>query len=97
MRRSVSVIVCALFAVATLSTPALAQDGDDDIREIDGKRFKIQYKKKEVIDFEDVLIQGELKKPQGAYLLNRKKSDFSDMIEERAHFKRELINSLDKI
>ena len=67
------------------------------MQEIDGKKVRVVYKKKEEINFDDVLIQGELKKPQGAYLLNRKKSDFSDMIEERAHFKIELRDSLDEI
>ena len=99
MRRLTSLLIVFAVALAT-STVAFAQgegDGDGELREIDGKRVRVQYKKKEVIDFDDVLIQGELKKPQGAYLLNRKKSDFSAMIEERAHFKRELVDALDKI
>ncbi|HVO31160.1 MAG TPA: hypothetical protein VMV18_10500 [bacterium] len=95
-------VVAALFAIAA-ATPALtawAQSGETtegEVTEIDGKKVRVVYKKKEEINFDDVLIQGELKKPQGAYLLNRKKSDFSDMIEERAHFKVELRNSLDDI
>ena len=96
MRHLMSLLI--VFAVAMGVSAALAQGADEgEIREIDGKRVRIQYKKKEVIDFDDVLIQGELRKPQGAYLLNRKKSDFSAMIEERAHFKRELVDTLDKI
>lgn len=93
-------IVAALFtlAVAAPAVQAFAQDTTEgEMTEIDGKKVRIVYKKKEEINFDDVLIQGELKKPQGAYLLNRKKSDFSDMIEERAHFKVELRNSLDDI
>ena len=94
MRRVFSIVFVAGLTLG-FAFPALAQDGE--VREIDGKRVRVEYKKKEVIDFDDVLIQGELKKPQGAYLLNRKKSDFSDMIQERAHFKRELVDALDKI
>jgi len=94
------IVVVALFALS-LAAPvaqAFAQDTTDgEMTEIDGKKVRVVYKKKEEINFDDVLIQGELKKPQGAYLLNRKKSDFSDMIEERAHFKVELRNSLDDI
>ena len=94
-----SLLVAALFA---LSFPVAAIAADDDttageVQEIDGKKVRVVYKKKEEINFDDVLIQGELKKPQGAYLLNRKKSDFSDMIDERAHFKLELKKSLDEI
>lgn len=95
-------VVAALFAIAA-ATPALqawaqsSETTEGEVTEIDGKKVRVVYKKKEEINFDDVLIQGELKKPQGAYLLNRKKSDFSDMIEERAHFKVELRNSLDDI
>ena len=93
-------VVAALFTL-TFAAPlsrALAQDTTaGEMTEIDGKKVRVVYKKKEEINFDDVLIQGDLKKPQGAYLLNRKKSDFSDMIEERAHFKVELRGSLDDI
>ena len=97
-------VVAALFAFSTAlpAVTAFAQAGGGDttegeMQEIDGKKVRVVYKKKEEINFDDVLIQGELKKPQGAYLLNRKKSDFSDMIEERSHFKVELRSSLDDI
>jgi hypothetical protein len=95
-------LIAALFAFSTLApvATAFAQAGETtegEMQEIDGKKVRVVYKKKEEINFDDVLIQGELKKPQGAYLLNRKKSDFSDMIEERAHFKVELRSSLDDI
>lgn len=90
----------ALLLALSLPVGALAADDettDGEVTEIDGKKVRVVYKKKEEINFDDVLIQGELKKPQGAYLLNRKKSDFSDMIDERAHFKLELKKSLDEI
>ena len=92
-----SVFAALLFAVS-LPLPAFAQElTEGEVQEIDGKRVRIVYKKKEEINFDDVLIQGELKKPQGAYLLNRKKSNFSDMIDERADFKLELRKSLNEI
>ena len=92
--------ICAVLLALSFPVAALAADDDvteGETQEIDGKRVRVVYKKKEEINFDDVLIQGELKKPQGAYLLNRKKSDFSDMIDERAHFKLELKKSLDEI
>lgn len=97
MKRS---MLCAMLFAFSFPLSAFAADGElteGEMQEIDGKRVRIVYKKKEEINFDDVLIQGELKKPQGAYLLNRKKSDFSDMIDERAHFKLELKKSLDEI
>lgn len=97
MKRS---LLAVLFALS-VSFPVAAVADDEttagEVQEIDGKRVRVVYKRKEEINFDDVLIQGELKKPQGAYLLNRKKSDFSDMIDERAHFKLELKKSLDEI
>ena len=97
MKRST---LCALLLALSLPVAGFAADDDvteGETQEIDGKKVRVVYKKKEEINFDDVLIQGELKKPQGAYLLNRKKSDFSDMIDERAHFKLELKKSLDEI
>lgn len=97
MKRST---LCALLLALSVAPSAFAADDDvteGEVTEIDGKKVRVVYKKKEEINFDDVLIQGELKKPQGAYLLNRKKSDFSDMIDERAHFKLELKKSLDEI
>lgn len=94
-------VLAALFlATAAPSMAAYAQSSDTtagEVQEIDGKKVRVVYKKKEEINFDDVLIQGELKKPQGAYLLNRRKSDFSDMIEERSNFRKELHDSLDDI
>jgi hypothetical protein len=101
MNRRILIAALSSLMLAGTAATVYAQSGGDttegEMQEIDGKRVKVVYKKKEEINFDDVLIQGELKKPQGAYLLNRKKSDFSDMIEERAHFKVELRQSLDDI
>ena len=92
-------LTACLFSLSLASpSAAFAQETTEgEVQEIDGKKVRVVYKKKEEINFDDVLIQGELKKPQGAYLLNRKKSDFSDMIQEREHFKKELMDSLDDI
>src|SRR5437763_1515358 len=95
-------ILAALSALTLAGGFAATAHAEDDTtageeQTIDGKKVKVVYKKKEEINFDDVLIQGKLKKPQCAYLLNRKKSDFDDMIEERAHFKAELKSSLDDI
>ena len=95
-----STLRALLLALALVPGASWAADDDvteGEMTEIDGKKVRVVYKKKEEINFDDVLIQGELKKPQGAYLLNRKKSDFSDMIDERSHFRLELKKSLDEI
>jgi len=47
---------------------------------------KVIYKQKTEIDFEGVEIDGELVKPQGALLLDRKRAQFNSMIKLRTDF-----------
>ncbi|EAU63781.1 hypothetical protein [Stigmatella aurantiaca] len=90
MRRLASVVVLALVGAA----PALAQDNEVKIiQEAD----KTVYRKKTVIDFTDVTVEGELTKPEGSYLLNRKKTDFQSLIKVRDNFNPELQKSVDNL
>ena len=58
---------------------------------------KTVFKKKTIIDFSDVTIQGELTKPEGSYLLNRKKTKFNSLLKIRGNFLPELLNSIDNL
>ena len=58
---------------------------------------KVEYKKKTIIVFSDVTIQGELTKPEGSYLLNRKKTSFRTLLKIRGDFLPELVNSIDSL
>ena len=69
--------IATVLALGTLSSTALAQDGDR----------KVIYKQKTEIDFEGLEVAGELVKPQGALLLDRK----------RANFNQEMAQSVDEI
>ncbi len=89
MKRLITGSIVALALMAGGS--AFAQD--DVVREAD----KTEYKNKTVIDFSDVTIQGELTKPEGSYLLNRKKTKFKTMLKLRANFLPELFNSTDSL
>lgn len=93
MRRLIAALVLGL-GVA-IAAPAFAQEeGDGDVvKETD----KVEFKKKTVIDFSDVTIQGELTKPEGSYLLNRKKTKFKTLLKIRANFLPELFNSTDNL
>lgn len=82
----------ALMAGLLVSGQAMAQE-DTIIREAD----KTVYKKTTIIDFSDVTIQGELTKPEGSYLLNRKKTNFKSLLKARANYIRELEMSLDNL
>lgn len=77
--------------LAIAAAPALAQD--TVIQQAD----QTVYKKKTVIDFSDVTIQGELTKPQGSYLLNRRKTRFRSLLKSRTNFLPELLNSTDSL
>ena len=66
---------------------ALAQDEDRTVT----------YKKKTEIDFEGVDISGELVKPQGALLLDRKRASFNPLIKLRADFNPEMSSSVSEI
>jgi hypothetical protein len=87
-----------LIALALLSTSlafsgvAFAQE-DKVVTEAD----KTVFKKKTIIDFSDVTIQGELTKPEGSYVLNRKKTSFKSLLKIRANFLPELFNSTDNL
>jgi hypothetical protein len=80
-----------LVAFATLgATSAIAQEVDDSDR-------KIVYKARTEIDFEGVDVAGELQKPQGALLLDRKKGSFNPLIRLREEFNVEMENSVNYI
>ena len=81
----------SIFAALALSGTAMAQDRV--IRQAD----RTSYKAKTVIDFSDVSITGELTKPQGAYLLNRRKTRFTSLLKLRGNFLPELVNSTDEL
>jgi hypothetical protein len=78
--------VAALLVVAT-ALPAVAQSEEAGVR----------YASKTVIDFNDVTLEGELTKPEGAYLLDRKRTKFRSLISLRTEFLSELQSSVDNL
>jgi hypothetical protein len=89
----------AFALVAILALPALAQDkkaeekGPRVIQEAD----KVVVRKRTVIDFNDVTVEGELTKPEGSYLMNRNKTRFKSLIRLRDNFNPELQKSADNL
>jgi len=86
MSRFLTSLLAALIAVA-FAAPAMAQDEGDNVR----------YKKKTEIDFEDVGVDGELKKPHGAYLLDKRQSTFNPLIRLKEDFNDEMIESVNQV
>ena len=58
---------------------------------------KVVYKQRTEIDFEGVEIAGELVKPQGSLILDRKHAKFNPMIWVRTDFDDEMDKSVDEI
>lgn len=58
---------------------------------------KVIYKERTEIDFEGVEIAGELVRPQGSLVLERKKAQFNSMIKLRTDFDDEMDKSVHEI
>ena len=61
------------------------------------KEPEIVYKKQTEIDFEALELEGELVKPQGALLLERRKAHFNPLIKLRKDFNLEMSQSVEDI
>ena len=90
MTRSLIARLSIVATAALFSGAALAQDDSADSR-------KVQYKAKTEIDFEGLDVAGELVKPQGALLLDRKRASFNPLIRLRTDFDDEMKESVDEI
>ena len=83
-----ALIVLSLLA----AVPAGAADAPKGVKVVQ-EPDKIVVRKKTVVDFNDVTVEGELTKPEGSYLLNRNKTRFQSLIRLRDNFDPELQKS----
>src|SRR5258708_34448153 len=85
-----ALLIASLLPLAALaeekSAPKVIQQAD-----------KVVVRKRTVIDFNDVTVEGELTKPEGSYLLNRNKTRFQSLIRLRDNFNPELQKSADNL
>jgi hypothetical protein len=81
-----------MILLTLLITPSLAMADDEKAEEP-----KVVYKAKTEIDFEGVEVQGELVRPQGSLLLERKRAQFNSMIKLRTDFDDEMDKSVDEV
>jgi len=58
---------------------------------------KVVYKQRTEIDFEGVEVQGQLVKPQGSLILDRRSANFNPLIKLRTDFDDEMEKSVDEI
>ena len=66
-------------------------------QEVDEQGRTVIYKQKTEIDFEGLEMTGELVKPQGALLLDRKRASFNPLIRLRTDFNEEMAESVDEV
>jgi len=69
---------------------AFGQDSDDSGR-------SVKYKARTEIDFEGVDVSGELVKPSGSLLLDRRKANFNPLIQLRENFNPEMRESINEV
>jgi len=87
MKRALTTILSLALGLTFAAPVALAQGDEPEVR----------YRKKTEIDFEDVSIDGELKKPHGAYLLDKRQSSFNPLILLKENFSQEMIDSVNQV
>lgn len=77
------VLLLSILAIAQVAfvAPAMAQE--------------VKYRQKTIIDFDDVLLEGTLKKPTGAYITERRELTFKTLIRTRTNFEQEMFRSVD--
>ena len=88
MRHLVSGLVVAAFLVGVIGTSAVYAQGEAP---------NVTYKKKTVYDFDDDVVEGELMRPDGELIGERKKSKHSSLIKIRLNFIPEMLKSAEDI
>lgn len=71
---------------ASMASTAFAQD-----------EGQVKYRERTEIDFEGVDVSGELVKPAGGLILDRKKAEFNPLIRLREDFNPEMKQSIDEV
>ncbi len=91
--------ILALLLSTLAVGPLVAQEEPDDdaVNVVDEGGKKVLYKAKTEISFEGVDVEGEIKKPTGSYLLERRKAKFSSLIKFRTDFDKEMLRSVHEI
>lgn len=85
-------ILAAAVALVTTSIAPMAM-AQDVIQEAD----RVVYKKRTIVDFNDVTLEGELAKPEGSYMHSHRTARFNTLINYRTSFADELQKSVDNL
>lgn len=86
--RNILLTTMTALTLAMVSNIAMAQEAEEP---------NVVYQSRTEIDFEGVSVDGELVKPQGAFLLDRKRASFNPLIKLRLDFDDEMSQSVDEV
>lgn len=67
----------------------LRNSADGNIVREEGKM--VLYKKRNVVDFDDALIEGEVKNPNEFYFVHRPEEKFGSLVKKRRNFHKEML------
>lgn len=94
---AVKLLILAALATSIFNLGAVAFAEDAAKAEKSAAKSGSGDKKKTNIDFEDELVEGELKKPELFYLLQKKQFNFKRLIKLREDFLPEMRRDADEI
>lgn len=95
--KAVKLIVLVMFSTLLFGLGANVSAQEEKPPQKAEKSSKGGDKKKTNIDFEDELVEGELKKPELFYLLQKKQFNFKRLIKLREDFLPEMRRDADEI
>ena len=90
------VLIAGLPAAVLGALAASAAEKPQSVRVVQ-QPDRVIVRKRTVVDFGDVTVEGELIKPEGSYVLNRNKTRFEPLIQLRDDFDAELRKSADNL
>ncbi len=89
-------VICVLMSSLLISlwlTLGLAEDATSTPSSGGGAKTKVVYREKSYYDFEDSLINGNLRKPDGSFIFRKNQSTFSSALNLKRSFIPELRES----
>lgn len=71
------------------AAPTTIERREGNIIREEGKM--VMYKKRNVVDFDDALIEGEVKNPSEFYFVHRPEEKFGSLVKKRRNFHKEML------
>ncbi|MCK6549125.1 adventurous gliding motility protein CglF [Myxococcota bacterium] len=96
-RNLCSAVVLALGLLAAPTLASAQEEGGGEGAEAGAAEDGVIYRKKTVVSFEDDTIDGDLTRPDGAYVESRKRVRHSNLIRIREDFRERILDSVSSI